>query len=561
MHANGTRNVRRSLIQVVATLALLGFVAGACGSGGNGGGNNNAGAGDNVGRDTVPEGDAQYGGTLVVGVSAESDGWTPQTNTFADAGVFVIASVIESLAIFDKDGEAVPYLAESWEPDATFENWTIKLRDGIQFHDGTPLNASAAKENIDQAVASPLVGIAMQPMIDNIEVVDDLTFIIHLKRPWSALPGSMLALQPGMMVSPNMFDEESFGARHPVGTGPFVFDEWVQDDHFTAVRNEHYWRKAENGDQLPYLDRIEYKVYVDSQARAQALESGEIDMMYTLRAPDISDYQDMGEDEITLIEDNHREETFVQLNEARPPFNNIHARRAAAMAIDPAAVAAVLGDGITQPVNQPFTPDEPYYADDAGYVNYDPEAAKEELELYKQDTGEDNLVFTMGGLQSVDDAELLQLLVQQWNEVGIDAELANVEQTTFIVDLATGNFEAAYFRNFAGTEPDSYYVFLHSSHAGTDGMEIRINFTSTKVPALDRRLDDQRATDDFDTRVKDWQEAVPIINEELPYIWLFNTPYALVATPDVKGLNPVREIGFGNFELKWWLGEVWRDQG
>src|SRR5262245_23360279 len=117
MDAKGTRTVRRSLIQVIAMLALLGFVAGACGSGGNKGSSNNAGSDDNVGRVTVPEGDAQYGGTLVVGVSAESDGWTPQTNTFADAGVFVIASVVESLAVFDKDGEAVPYLAEGWEPD------------------------------------------------------------------------------------------------------------------------------------------------------------------------------------------------------------------------------------------------------------------------------------------------------------------------------------------------------------------------------------------------------------------------------------------------------------
>jgi peptide/nickel transport system substrate-binding protein len=559
MEQSPTRRARPAVLRALALLTLLGLVAGACGSGDDSPGPN-AQSDENAGRVTIPEGDPVYGGTLVVGVSAESDGWTPQTNTFADAGVFVAASVIESLAVFNPEGEAVPYLAESWEPDATFENWTVTLREGIRFHDGSALDADAAKENIDQAVASPLVGIAMAPMIDNVEVVDDLTFIIHLERPWSALPGSMLALQPGMMVSPNMFDEEAFGARHPVGTGPFVFEEWIQDDRFVTVRNDRYWRKAENGDQLPYLDRLEFRVYVDSQSRALALDSGEIDMMYTLRAPDIANYQTMGDDDITLIQDNHREETFVQLNEARPPFDNVHARRAVAMSVDPAAIAAVLGEGITQPVDQPFTPDEPYFNEEAGFVAYDPEEAQRELELYFEDTGEDQLSFTMGGLPSVDDAELLQLLVQQWNEAGIDATLANVEQTKFIVDLATGNFEAAYFRNFAGTEPDSYYVFLHSSQAGTDGGEIRINFTSTRVPELDDLLDEQRATGDLEERVRIWQEIVPIINEELPYVWLFNTPYALVATPDIKGLNVVRELGFGNFELKWWLGEVWREQ-
>jgi ABC-type transport system substrate-binding protein len=540
--------------RVLALMAVLAIVAAACGSGDD---NSSGDPPEDEGREPVEEGDAQYGGTLVVGVSAESDGWTPQTNTFADAGTFVIASVVEPLAVYNEEGEAEPYLAESWEADATFENWTIKLREGIKFHDGEPLDAEAAKVNIDQAVASPLVGLAMSPMIDNVEVIDDLTFVIHLKRPWSALPGSMLALQPGMMVSPRMFEEDSFGARHPVGTGPFVFDEWIQDDTFSANRNEDYWRTAENGDELPYLDRIEFKVIVDSQARALALEAGDVDMMYTVSAADTERMMDAGE--MTVIQDNQREETFVQLNEAKPPFDNEHARRAAALAVDPLAVVAVMGEGMTQPVTQPFNENEPGYNAEHGAVQFDLDAAKEEVELYKQETGESELSFTMNGLGSVDDAQLLQLLVEQWQAAGIDAKLANVEQTTFITDLAFGNFEAAYFRNFASTEPDSYYVYLHSSHAQyPDG--ISINFTNTKVDELDELLDAQRATGDRAERMDMWSEMVPIINEELPYIWLFNTPYALMAQPEIHGLNPARELGFGNFELKWWLGEVWRDQ-
>jgi len=504
----------------------------------------------------VEEGEAQYGGTLVVGISGESDGWTPATNTFADAGSFVIASVVETLAVFDENGEAVPRLAESWEPNEDYTEWTINLREGITFHDGEPFDAKAVKVNMDATVNSPLSGIALQPMIEEIEVVDDLTVVIRTKQPWATLPSSMLTLQPGMVVSPKMFEEEFFGASSPVGTGPFVFEEWVQDDHFTAVKNEDYWRTAENGDQLPYVDRIEYRVLVDSASRAQALDAGDIDLMYTTRAADIARYRTS--DDVTLIEDNKAEETFVQLNEAVPPFDNEHARRAAALAIDAVTVNAALGEGVTEPTNGPWAPDEPFYNPDAGYVQFDLDAAREEVEAYKADTGESTLSFALKGLPSVDDAELLQLLVQQWEEAGIEAEIENVEQTTFIADLALGNFEAAFFRNFSFTEPDSHYIFLHSSQANYPG--VSINFTDTENEELDALLDEARGEGDRETRDELFSQMVPVINEELPYIWLFNTPYALVADPSVHGLNTPREIGFGNFEIKWWLSEVWLDQ-
>jgi len=460
--------------------------------------------------------------------------------------------------VFDGSGEPQPYLAESWEADESLQDWTVTLRQGITFHDGETFDADAVKANLDAAVESPLVGLALAPMIESIEVVDTYTVVIHTTSPWASVPGSLFALQPGMMISPNSFDDMDTAAQHPVGTGAFEFEEWVRDDHFSVVRNDDYWRTADNGDQLPYLDRIEFRVLVDSAARAAALASGEIDLMYTVRAPDIADYLEMPADEITVIQDNEREATFVQFNEGKAPFDNEHARRAAVMAVDPDVVTAILGDGITQTIEQPFAPDELEYTDDPGYVGYDPEGAQRELDLYREATGEDTLRFTLAGLPSVDDAELLQLLVQQWEEVGIEVELENKEQTQYIVDLATANFEASYFRNFGPNEPDFQYTFLHSDNAAPQDGSIRINFTGTQVPELDALLEEQRTLASREDRARIWQQIVPVINAELPYLWLFNTPYALVASPDIRGLNTVREIGFGNFEPKWWWGEVWR---
>lgn len=550
--ATGSRRVLITLLVAVAIFAA------ACGSkkDNTDSAGNDEPAVEDQGRDVVDEGAPEPGGTLIVGVSGESDGWTPQTNTFADAGSMVIASVVEPLAKFNPEGEPEPYLAESWEPNEDFTEWTIKIREGVTFHDGEPLNADAVVTNMQHAVDSPLVGIALKPQIESIEAVDEFTVLITTKNPFATLPGTILTLQPGQIVSPNMFEEEFFGASHPVGTGPFVFDEWIQDDHFSAIRNDDYWRKGPNGEDLPYLDKIEFRVIVDGSSRAQALEAGDIDLMYTTRPADIAAYRTS--DDVTVIEDNQTEETLVQLNEAVPPFDNEHARRAAALAIDTATVNAVLGEGVTKPITGPWAENEPFYNPEPGYVTFDLEAAKEEVAAYKADTGED-LAFTLKGLPSVDDAELLQLLTQMWDEAGIDVEIVNVEQTVFITDLAFGNFEASFFRNFSFTDPDAHYVFLHSSQANYPD-NISINFTNTKVDEIDALLDDARREGDRTARNLLYRELVPAINAELPYIWLFNTPYALVSDTNVHGLNAPREIGFGNYEIKWWLGDIWIEQ-
>lgn len=556
-----TRGTGKRWLAAVGVSTLL---IGACGSGG--GGDDASGSAEppseNRGREVVDEGTAAYGGNLVVGISGETDGWTPQTNTFADAGSFVIPTIVESLAVIDDSGEPVPHLAESWEHDEEFKEWTVTLRDGISFHDGTPFDAEAAVENFQRAIDSPLVGTALSPMIDSVEEVDGdpLTFTISLNAPWSSLPNSF-AQQPGMMVSPRMFEMDFFGADQPIGTGPFVFKEWVVDDHLTVVRNDDYWRTTESGDELPYLDSIEFRVITDGAARASTLKTGDLDLMYTTRAADIAAFRE--DDSVQLIEDNQSEETFIQFNEAVPPFDNINARRAVVLATDPLAVAAVLGENIAEPIDQPWAEDHPAYLEETGYPEFDLDAAREAVEAYKADTGEERLAFTVKGLNSVDDFQLLQLLQQQWAEADIEVEVESVEQTTFIVDLAASNFQAAFFRNFSYRQLDSLYVFLHSRFAQydptTEAMNISINFTQTKVDEIDELLDETRETDPSNTEVwnGNYQEITRILNEHLPYVWLFRTPYALVARPDVHGLNTPRETGFGNFEPKWWMNEVW----
>lgn len=147
-------------------------------------------------------------------------------------------------------------------------------------------------------------------------------------------------------------------------------------------------------------------------------------------------------------------------------------------------------------------------------------------------------------------------LQEQWQAVGMEVEVRQVEQTVFISEAVGGTFEAQSFRGFAYVDPDSDYVFWHSSTATPP---ISINFTQVKDQEIDTALDEAR-TVGGDDRKPYYDQVVKQLNSQLAHIWLYNTPYALIAAPEVRGLNGARQVPFGNFLPKTWWGDVWLEQ-
>ena len=119
------------------------------------------------------EGTPVDGGTLVVAVGSETSGWNPAIDRWAPDGALVGSTILEPLATLDADGVAQPWLATAWTPNATFDVWTVDLRNGVTFHDGTPFDAQAVKDNLDFIVTAPLSSVAMKPLFGEVVVVDD----------------------------------------------------------------------------------------------------------------------------------------------------------------------------------------------------------------------------------------------------------------------------------------------------------------------------------------------------------------------------------------------------
>ena len=225
------------------------------------------------------------GGTLVVGIEGESSGYNPTVDPWSNAGHNVAKAIFDPLAAADAEGKVVPYLAESITGNDDATVWTIVLRPDIVFHNGEPLNAEAVRLNF-QAVLDSAQYKDQLSLLAGMTVVDDLTLELTMSSPWGTFPNvltGVIGSQVGYMAAPAMLASPD-GGRSPIGTGPFVFSEWIPDDHLTVTRNDDYWQGA------PYLDGIEFRPISDSTARKAAFDGGDIDVYYTGSSSEITEY-------------------------------------------------------------------------------------------------------------------------------------------------------------------------------------------------------------------------------------------------------------------------------
>ena len=209
------------------------------------------------GRNGVSTASPKRGGSIVFGIDTEEGGFNPTSARWDEGGFLYGRTVFDPLAIVTAAGKVEPYLAQSITSNPDYTVFTITLRSGINFHDGTPLNAAALELNLQKQQASILTGPAFAN-IESIQVTGPLTVTVTTKTPWEELPYALAEAQTAYIAAPSMLNAPDGGTTQPVGTGPFVFKEWTPNSHFTATANPHYWRPG-----LPYLDSITFKPIID----------------------------------------------------------------------------------------------------------------------------------------------------------------------------------------------------------------------------------------------------------------------------------------------------------
>lgn len=527
----------RRWIRLLAVLLGLAMVAAACG-------NDDGGDGDAAAPDTetdteteaVDEGEPQPGGKIIYGLEADTaTPWTPAKSVCAVSCHMVMRSVFDPLTLYGEDRQVHMNLAESVEPNEDFTQWTITPKPGIQFHDGTPFDAAAVKFNIDEHLSSFLTARALIAVESTELTADGSGVAVNMKEPWAHFP-NYLTGQVGYMASPQWLSaakgDVALEAK-PVGTGPFVFKSYETGGSFIATKNENYWRADEG---LPYLDEIEYRVLADVQSRKNALLSGDINMMHTSNGDTIVDLRDAAVelDENTAFSETNY--TLMMVDNPESHINDVRVRRALAMALDNEVLIERRGGGVGQQANGPFSPDQIGHLEDTGYPEFDPEGARELVEEYKAEKGIDSVPVSYTTTSDPFNLGTAELLKQFWERAGFTVELAQIEQSQFIITALLGNFEMFGWRNHGGIHPDSQRFWWHSEAAQPVG-ELALNFGRIKDDVIDENLNAIRGTDDED----EVREAAENINrrfgDQVYNLWSSWTVWGIAKAPAVNGVD------------------------
>lgn len=322
---------------------------------------------------------AVSGGTLRVGTrfSGVSNIGYVFTMASNSAWEYIPANAaIETLARVDENAELAPWLADSWEIDMDAMTFTIHLHPDITFHDGTPFNAEAVIWNFEQYTAN---GRSELNAIDSYEATDDLTVVAHMGSWDSALEENLL-FTCGWMISPTTTQEKGadWTAANPVGTGPFIFDEWVRDVGVYYNKNENYWKEG-----MPYLDRVEICIYSDVTALSAAISTGAVDCICPADATVAKAWADLGgvTEIATAASALTTHDLMMPSNNPDLPFYDVRVRQAIAHAIDSEAIADLMSEqgGAYYAINQIAIPDSISWDDTIEGYEYNPEKAKELL--------------------------------------------------------------------------------------------------------------------------------------------------------------------------------------
>jgi peptide/nickel transport system substrate-binding protein len=509
------------------------------------------------GRNGVTKATPKKGGSLVFGVDAEEQGFDPTQGRFDEVGVMYARTVFDPLTIVLTNGDWAPYLAESVVPNSSYTAWTVTMRPNVNFHDGTPCDGAALVTNFEAHSKSLLTGIVINPTLVSITQTGPLAATITFKSPWVPFPyylaggiGGQIAypVAPSMLTNPN-------GTSHPVGTGPFVFKEWIPNDHFTATANPNYWRKG-----MPYLKQITFKPIPDESARAEALKSGTIDLMITDTPQIIQQFR--GNRSYSYIDDSTHvagepDMNCVQINCLAKPFSDPSLRLAAAQAINRNQYVRVIDEGVLPVSNGLFVPGSPYYST-TNYPRYNPSNAKKLVQAAARKNG-GPISFTYGAVNAPAALRAAQYLEQAWKAVGFQVSTNIVEQNQTINNALAGKYQALGWRQFGAVDPDLNYIFWSTTTVSSGSLSI--NMARNADPTIERALLAGREGTEKSVREAAYKTVNKRLGVDMPYLWTDRAVWAVIGNPKVQNFNnptsPQGQAAFGMIGGSVWPTQIW----
>ena len=409
-------------------------------------------------------------------------------NNPANSSLMATRTMYETLFEKTIGGDYIGLLAESASASADLKTWTMKLRSGVTFHDGTAMDAQAVLDNLNAATGRTtlatgrtyLLGtaVAFLANVKSMTKTDSLTITFVLDRAQNDFPGSLYASGRMIVRAPSQLLTASDCANKPSGTGPFKLVSW-DTNNLVVTKNTSYWRKDPNtGASLPYLDKITFTNVKEGSQRAAAVRKGTYDAGQFSSGVDAKFIQDLRKRKSVLTEYKSPTEYYpsVWLNQGKPgsPFANKNARLAVLSCLDRANYVKVRTRGEATVAKSLVGPKNPMYTT-RGFQKFDVTASKAYVEAYKTETGKTSLDFSTVADTSSTSQNNMKFLMDQWKKCGMNPSLV-VEEGAVVIAKA---FNAAP-KVANGEYYNAYDLIVILLYEGTD-VTFNLPFTVTNM--------------------------------------------------------------------------------
>jgi len=504
----------------------------------------------------APSGEPQVGGELVIGSIQEPDSLNPWL-TGLTVGLEVEAMIYDSLTRVDPNGVHIPALAaetpsvENGGISDDLLTYTYKLRDDVAWHDGTPFTADDVVFTYT-AIANPEVNARSRTgfeLIDSVEAVDAHTVRFTLKQPSAVFleTWGYRGILPKHIFETEDMNTSEYNRAPTVGTGPYKFVEWVSGDRIVVERNENYYRDG------GYIDRIVYRIVPSSDTLLTLLETGEIDMRFSIIAEQVPYVRDLGA--YTVFATPAHAYFHFTINNTDPILGDKRVRQALTHGLHKQVIADTVLQGLVQPHGSPVAQPSWVYVDHNDRFAFDQEAANALLEEAGWTLGADGIRtkdgerLTLELLNIAGDSErlqIVQLAQAMWKEIGVEVNISQVDAPTFVSAMTTQEYQFAYgFWGFS-VDPSGYNERWLSSSAG--------HWLNYDNPAVDQLLLDALQIVDREERKAKYVEFQEIVVEDATNIWVYNRVFFDAVKPRVQNFVPSASNSTNMWNVhEWWL--------
>ena len=474
---------------------------------------------------------------LIVGQIAEPKALDPAAVTAVN-DFRILVNIFDGLVRY-KDGtlEVEPALATDWTISEDGTVYTFTLREGVQFHDGTPFDAEAVVFNFERMLdedhpyhdTGPFPLAFFFSAIESVEALDDNTVQFTLNAPYAPFL-SNLAYPTGLIVSPNSV--ETHGAevgRNPVGTGAFAFVEWRSNEAVVVEANADYW------DGAPGLEAVVFRPITDANTRTAEMLAGGIDLMVEVPPVALSEFQN---DAFKLYEQAGPHVWFLILNAKEGPFADVRVRQAANYAINKEAIVNDVLEGTAEVAAGPTPPAFAWaYNEALEPYPYNPERARELLAEAGVEGAELTFYVTEGGSGMLDPVAMGTAIQADLEAVGLDVNIETYEWNTFLGEVNPGLEGKADMAEMAWmtNDPDTLPFLALRTDAWPEEGGFNSGYYSN--PEVDELLEAARVATDQGERARLYRAMQAIVQEDAPWVFVANWKQNAVTNDRVEGFS------------------------